>query len=113
MKLLEKIEAFINKLLILLIEFASKTLQKIIPPPVKAKIEKINLFIQDKKARLKAAPEYLKAKATSSVTLVRTVSKIKDNLSQTYTAAMVQYQDKKPKSTIDKLKRLGMIPLLM
>ena len=39
MNLLEKIENFINKLLILLIEFVSKTLQKIIPPPVKAKIE--------------------------------------------------------------------------
>ena len=113
MNILEKIENFINKLLVLLIEFVSKNLQKIIPPSVKVKIEKLNLYLEEKKERLKSAPEYLKAKATSSVALVNTVSKIKANLNSTYTAAMAQYQDKKPKSAFDKFKRFGMTPILM
>ncbi len=113
MNLLAKLENFINKLLILLIEFVSKTVHKIIPPSVHARIEKFNLYVEAKKASLKTAPDFIKNKAKSSIALIQAVSKIKDHLKETYTAAMSQYQDKKPKSALDKLQRTLMTPVLM
>jgi flagellar basal body-associated protein FliL len=113
MNLLAKLENFVNKLLILLIEFVSKTLHKMIPQSIHAKIEKYKLYVEAKKEQLKSAPQYLKKKAASSVALVTAVSKVKDHLKETYSAAMSQYQDKKPKSALDKLKRTLMTPILM
>jgi flagellar basal body-associated protein FliL len=86
---------------------------KIIPPSVHARIEKFNLYVEAKKASLKTAPDFIKNKAKSSIALIQAVSKIKDHLKETYTAAMSQYQDKKPKSALDKLQRTLMTPVLM
>ncbi len=107
MGFLEKIEDFINSLLIRLGEMIVRA----IPAPVKIAFAKIPEWKLLLIAYLKGLPAKLKVFAAKSVADAKSLD-WKAALSETYTKAMSQYKDKS-EGTFGKVKTLFLTPFLM
>lgn len=116
MGLIEKLENFVNKLLILIWDLVVRAIAKIVPPKVKIIFSKISYWISRALTFLKDSPRLLIKSAP--LLIAKTKSFLADynfkaKLNDTYKSAMAQYAKAQPGSKITGLKKTLLTPFLM
>lgn len=116
MGLLEKLENFVNKLLILMGELLMRALGRIIPKKLQVVFLKVARVLSRFLGQLKSAPKKLLQSAPLLVSKTKSFFadyNVKAKLTETYKAAMVQYAKAQPGSKLSGLKKAILTPFLI
>ena len=116
MGLIEKLENFVNKLLILIGDLIVRALSKIIPPKVKLIFAKISGWVGRALIFLKDSPRLIIKSAPLLIGKIKAYFAgydFKAKLNDTYKSAMAQYAKAQPGSKISGFKKTLLTPFLM
>lgn len=114
MGLIEKLENFVNKILILIGDLISRFVAKATPTKIKIVLSKIAEWKSKAITFAKTSPKLLIQAAPVLVTKVTgVIATVKTKLTETYKAAMAQHADTTGGSKFSGLKKTALTPFLM
>lgn len=114
MGLIEKLENFVNQMLILIGEIVARFVAKITPTKIKVVLSKMTKGFSKATTFAKHSPQLLIQSAPLLINKVTgTLNTIKLKLTETYKAAMAQYAATSSQSRFAELKKTALTPFLM